>query len=116
VRAGDEKTVAKLDHKPSRLATEAERGVLERLEAGCSAPIGAHALLDDGLLFLSARVYSPDGARHLTSAHALYPDDVADPAGELAQRVADELLAAGSPAASRHLDRWLGTRRFYLKA
>ncbi len=35
---------------------------------------------------------------------------------EAARRMADELLAAGSAAASRHLDRWLGTRRFYLKA
>ena len=35
---------------------------------------------------------------------------------EAARRVADELLAAHSAAASRHLDRWLGTRRFYLKA
>jgi ATP-dependent DNA helicase RecG len=35
---------------------------------------------------------------------------------EQARAVADELLAARSPAASRHLDRWLGTRQFYLKA
>jgi hydroxymethylbilane synthase len=92
----DRQKIAKLDHRPSRLAAEAERGVLARLEAGCSAPIGAHALLDDGLLFLSARVYSLDGTRHLTSAHALYPEDAADPAAELAQRVADELLEAGA--------------------
>jgi hydroxymethylbilane synthase len=96
VRAGDEKTVAKLEHRPSRLAAEAERGVLARLEAGCSAPIGAHALLDDGLLFLTARVYSLDGIRHLTSAHALYPEDALHPADELAERVAAELLAAGA--------------------
>lgn len=96
VRAGDEKTVAKLDHRPSRLAAEAERGVLARLEAGCAAPVGAHALLDDGLLFLSARVYAVDGARQLTSAHALYPDDALHPAEELAERVAGELLAAGA--------------------
>ena len=96
VRAGDEKRVAKLEHKPSRLAAEAERGVLARLEAGCAAPVGAHALLDDGLLFLSARVYSLDGDRHLTSSHALYPEDARDPAAELAARVADELLAAGA--------------------
>jgi hydroxymethylbilane synthase len=92
----DQRKVAKLDHKPSRLAAEAERGVLARLEAGCSAPIGAHALLDDGLLFLSARVYSLDGTRQLTSAHALYPEDAKDPAAELAERVAGELLAAGA--------------------
>lgn len=94
-RAGQQK-IAKLDHRPSRLAVEAERGILALLEAGCAAPIGAHALLDDGLLFLSARVYALDGQRHLTSAHALYPEDVADPARELAQRVADELLATGA--------------------
>jgi hydroxymethylbilane synthase len=92
----DQQKIAKLDHRPSRLAAEAERGVLSRLEAGCSAPIGAHALLDDGLLFLSARVYSLDGTRHLTGAHALYPEDVADPAAELAQRVAGDLLEAGA--------------------
>jgi hydroxymethylbilane synthase len=96
VRRGDEKTVSKLDHRPSRLAAEAERGILARLEAGCAAPVGAHALLDDGLLFLSARVYSLDGSRQLTSAHALYPDDVLHPAADLAERVAAELLAAGA--------------------
>jgi len=35
---------------------------------------------------------------------------------EQARTVADELLAARSPAATRHLDRWLGSRQFYLKA
>jgi hydroxymethylbilane synthase len=58
--------------------------------------VGAHALLDDGLLFLSARVYSLDGAESLTSAHALYPEDALHPADDLAARVADELLAAGA--------------------
>lgn len=95
-RTGDEKLVAKLEHKPSRLAAEAERGVLARLEAGCAAPLGATALFDDGLLFLSARVYALDGSAQLTASHALYPEDARDPASELAARVADELLAAGA--------------------
>jgi hydroxymethylbilane synthase len=95
-RTGDEKLVAKLEHRPSRLAAEAERGVLARLEAGCAAPLGATALFDDGLLFLSARVYALDGSAQLTASHALYPEDARDPAGELAARVADELLAAGA--------------------
>ena len=94
VRVGTERTVAKLDHRPSRLAVFAERGLLTRLH-GHAAPIGAHALLDDGLLFLSATASSLDGSTRLTSSHALYPEDSADPAGDLAQRVADELLAAG---------------------
>jgi ATP-dependent DNA helicase RecG len=35
---------------------------------------------------------------------------------EAARRVADDLLASHSHAAAKHLDRWLGTRQFYLKA
>jgi hydroxymethylbilane synthase len=96
VRRGEEKSVSKLDHKPSRLAAEAERGILTRLEANSSAPIGAHAILDDGLLFLTARVYALDGGAQLTSSHALYPEDALHPAADLADRVASELLAAGA--------------------
>ncbi|HWH26451.1 MAG TPA: hydroxymethylbilane synthase [Pseudolysinimonas sp.] len=90
------RAIVKLDHRNTRLAVEAERGVLAQLEAGCSAPIAAHALFDDGLLFLSARVYALDGSAMLTSSHALYPEDVSDPAADLAERVATELLAAGA--------------------
>jgi len=93
-RTGDERLVARLDHPATRLAVEAERGVLAILEAGCAAPIGAHAFIDDGLLFLTARVYRPDGAEHVTSAHAMPPD--ADAPLDLARRVADELLARGA--------------------
>jgi ATP-dependent DNA helicase RecG len=35
---------------------------------------------------------------------------------EAARGVADELIAAKSPAVMRHLDRWLGARQFYLRA
>jgi hydroxymethylbilane synthase len=96
VRRGEEKSVSKLDHKPSRLAVEAERGILALLAANSSAPIGAHAILDDGLLFLTARVYALDGSAQLTSSHALYPEDALHPAADLAQRVVSELLAAGA--------------------
>ena len=36
-------TLARLDDPPTRLAVEAERALLARLEAGCTAPIGALA-------------------------------------------------------------------------
>ena len=96
VRAGEENLVRALDHHTTRIVVEAERHVLAILEAGCAAPIGANALVDDGLLFLSARVYSPDGADRVTSSHALYLSDVSNPAIELATRVARELLDAGA--------------------
>lgn len=96
VRAGEEKLVSALDHRTSRVIVDAERQTLALLEAGCSAPVGAHALIDDGMLFLSARVYAADGSSRLTSSHALYLDDVKDPAGDLAARVSNELFDLGA--------------------
>ena len=95
-RAGEQNLAAKLDHRPSRVAAEAERGVLARLEAGCSAPVAATAFLEDGMMFLTARVYALDGASQLTASHALYVADSKDPAGELSARVATELLDSGA--------------------
>lgn len=89
------KALLALDHRSTRLAVEAERAVLRRLEAGCSAPLGAHAFIDGDMMFLAARVYSPEGEQ-VSSAHALYIDDADDPAEDLAARVADELLANGA--------------------
>jgi hydroxymethylbilane synthase len=95
-RSGDERLASKLDHRPTRIAAEAERTVLARLEAGCSAPIGAHAFIEDGLLFLTATVYRADGGEKLTSSHALYEADSRTPAAEVAELVADDLLRAGA--------------------
>lgn len=94
VRAGDQKLVSGLDHKPTRTIVEAERRTLALLEGGCSAPVAAHALIDDGMLFLSARVYGPE--HHLTSSHALYVSDSKDPAGDIAARVSAELFELGA--------------------
>src|SRR6218665_2830540 len=62
--------LARLDHAATRAIVSAERWVLAGLEAGCQAPLGVTAFLEDGLLFLSATVYSSDGAQRITSSHA----------------------------------------------
>ena len=97
VRRGEEDLVRALDHAETRAAVEAEREVLALLEAGCSAPVGARAVVDAGLLLLSASVYSLDGTTALTSSHATaWPDDEGDPSREIAASVARELLDAGA--------------------
>ncbi len=95
-RAGDERLVSGLNHGASRMIVEAERTVLAILEAGCSAPIAVHGFVDDGLLFLSGRVYRPDGTERVTSSHALYIADSPTPGIDVAERVARELLALGA--------------------
>ncbi|WP_431247906.1 hydroxymethylbilane synthase [Leifsonia xyli] len=107
-RAGDEKgrgpvarALSAVDHVTTHASAAAERIVLAGLEAGCAAPIGATALVDDGLLFLTATVYRPDGSESLTASHAATPDSLSaahldEAARDVGARVVAELLAAGA--------------------
>lgn len=96
-----ERSLEAVDHPTTKATVLAERLVLAGLEAGCAAPIGATAFLEDELLFLTATVYSADGERWLTSSHAATPDsrsaaDLADAARDVAERVVAELLGNGA--------------------
>jgi len=93
--------LARLDHAATRATVSAERWVLAGLEAGCQAPLGVTAFLEDGLLFLSATVYSSDGAQRITSSHAATSTsssiaDLLDAARDSAHRVIAELLGSGA--------------------
>ncbi len=98
-RAGDTDLIellAVLDHAPSRAAVVAERAMLATLEAGCSAPVAAHATLaegDDGdEIYLRGAVISPDGARAVRLSRTGTPADAA----EIGKALAADLLDAGA--------------------
>jgi len=98
-RADDEHVlaaVAALDHADSRAAVAAERAVLAALEAGCSAPVGALAVVaegDDGPeVFLRASVTAVDGSAAVRqSATGALTD-----AEGVGRRLAADLLADGA--------------------
>lgn len=54
VRAEDVSLVAPLDHRPTRLAVQAERSLLRALGGGCLAPLGALAEVAGGQIRLRA--------------------------------------------------------------
>ncbi len=85
------------DDAGTRLCVTAERSLLSRLEAGCSAPIGALAHVDEGQLTLEAVVCSDDGQRLLRVKRAVDTDmlDVGN-AVALGVAVAEQLLAKGA--------------------
>ncbi|TAM70603.1 MAG: hydroxymethylbilane synthase [Microbacteriaceae bacterium] len=90
-----------VNHVTTNACATAERLVLAGLNAGCSAPIGTTAQFDDGLFFLTATVYKPDGTERITSSHAATPDATTlpallDAARDVSARVVTELLAAGA--------------------
>lgn len=85
-----------LDHAPSRAAVVAERALLATLEAGCSAPVAAHAELAEGEqgdeIYLRGAVISPDGARAIRLSRTGTPADAA----EIGKALAADLLDAGA--------------------
>ncbi len=57
--------LAALDHEPTRIAISVERGVLEGLDAGCQAPMAAHAQVEGSSIRVRTVVYAPDGERRI---------------------------------------------------
>ena len=65
VRADDQRLIeacGSLDHRPTRIAVEAERAFLRASGGGCRAPIGAFASISDGTLELLGGHAQPDGS------------------------------------------------------
>jgi len=89
------RALAAYDDSASRMAVTAERSLLQRLEAGCTAPIGALARVTDQGLALEAVVCSDDGTQVLRRYSSTSQADE-DGARALGIRMAEELLAAGA--------------------
>jgi hydroxymethylbilane synthase len=86
-----QKLCARLNHEPSRIAVTAERAVLRTLGGGCQVPIGAYAIIDNGVLQLRGVVVSPDGTQVIRKASTGSVDD----ATEIWRGLGEQLLAEG---------------------
>jgi hydroxymethylbilane synthase len=80
-----------LDHYPTRIAVECERGFLARLGGGCDLPVGAYARADEDTVSVEAMLATADGRVMLKSR----ADGPAASAVVLGGRLADEMLANG---------------------
>jgi hydroxymethylbilane synthase len=84
-----------LDHRPSRLATTAERAFLARLDGGCQAPVGALGTWVDDMLTLTGAVATRRGERVVRgSSQAIVRTD--GEAEGLGVRLAKHLLRQGA--------------------
>jgi hydroxymethylbilane synthase len=83
-----------LEDPPTRLATTAERALLERIEGGCQVPLGALAIAAAAGIRLHAAVCAVDGSQLLGASG----DAEATEAGAtaLGLRLAAELIAQGA--------------------
>ncbi|MDN3353973.1 hydroxymethylbilane synthase [Actinomadura sp. DC4] len=88
--------LATLDDPASRAAVTAERALLAELEAGCSAPVGAYAALEERTLHLIGVVAGYDGERQIRLSKSGHPDTAERLGRDLAARMiaegADQLM------------------------
>jgi hydroxymethylbilane synthase len=88
--------LATLDDRACRAAVTAERALLAELEAGCSAPVGAYAALEEQTLHLIGVVAGYDGERQIRLSKSGHPDTAEQLGRELAARMiaegADQLM------------------------
>ena len=84
--------VGRMDHAATRAAVEAERTLLNRLEAGCHMPVGGIAHVNDGVVSLLGVVATPNGEQLLRMSH----EGPADAAADVGRALAETMLAAGA--------------------
>jgi hydroxymethylbilane synthase len=105
--------LAPLDHAETRVAVEAERAYLARLEGGCQLPLAAYARLthEGSRLRIDALVGSADGSMLITAGSDRYLEDQS-PEGKMrvayqvGREMAEHMLQKGAGEmleASRHL-------------
>jgi hydroxymethylbilane synthase len=82
-----------LEDESTRAEIEAERAIVQALNAGCSTPLGARATCASGVLALRACVLSPDGKQRID---AQAQDDEMARAEEVGINVALMLLDQGA--------------------
>jgi len=88
-----------LHHAPTAARISAERAMNHRLEGGCQVPIGGHAVLEDGELYLRGLVGTVDG-NEIIRAEIRGPEVDAE---RLGKALAEELLAHGADRILREL-------------
>ena len=87
--------LAPLEHSDTRIATEAERALLKRMEGSCRVPMAGYATIINGRLSLDGMVGSLDGTRILTAASEHYLES-SDSEARIKDAVAVGLAVADS--------------------
>lgn len=86
------KIVKKMDHDETALCTTIERDFLHDMEAGCSAPVGAYAYVENGKVHFKAVALTLDGQ----GRYDFEQKESVGKAGDLGHNAAQALLEEGA--------------------
>ena len=80
----------KINHKQSEICTKIEREFLKTLEGGCTAPIGAHAVLNKNMLTFTGVLFSLDGKQKLEIRDSVVFENIANFGEKCALEILDK--------------------------
>lgn len=83
--------ISQLDDEPTRIATQAERKILEAMHGGCSIPFGAYARIDGRQILIDAMIADIDGGNVVRRSAASPVEEHV----RCAELLAEQLLQAG---------------------
>lgn len=98
--------VGQLNHRETEICTYVERQFLKKLEGGCTAPIGALAIIENQTLFLKASLLSLDGKEKLVIEREINLAAVAD----FGNVCATDVLQNGGAALMHQIKSELGNK------
>jgi hydroxymethylbilane synthase len=94
IRAGDselDEFVSQIDDEYSRIAAESERHILAAMHGGCSIPLGAYSHISGDTITIDAMISDVEGKKYVKLSKTSHIDQ----AKRCAEKLAEELLAAG---------------------
>ena len=94
-RADDARSIglcAAIEHETTRICVDAERAFIAEIGGGCSAPIGAHARIDDDVITLATMVSDPSGVNLMKCRDSSKVSEGI----ELGKRLAGQLIEQGA--------------------
>jgi hydroxymethylbilane synthase len=101
---GTRDLVARVNDPAARTRLEAERAVVETLNATCNTPVGAHARVAEARIEVQAYAGLPDGSEWITDSLVGSTGDPAEIGSEIGRR----MLAAGAGELLRRAEGTLG--------
>ena len=86
------KLISKLDHKETRITTDAERQILAEMQGGCSIPLGVYSQIKDSTITIHAMVSDIENRKCVKKTGSAKLQN----AQTLAKKIAHELLSNGA--------------------
>lgn len=92
--------VAQLNHPDTALCTKLERDFLHDMEAGCSAPVGAYAVVEEDGVQFKATALMPDGSERFDFEKVT----LVEKANNMGHKAAQDLLDQGAQKVIDEID------------